>query len=121
MSFLSSLGKILGVAGGVAAIPFTGGASATMLPAILGAGGAAVSALSKGAAQNQSAKTAATIDQAQLAERANSDYNNQLLQRAQLEMQQQEADQNAKANAFKTALHSALGLNFTPAARPSGV
>lgn len=55
MGFFGALGKILGAGAGIAAIPFTGGASATLLPAILGAGAGVAGALSntKGARTGQ--------------------------------------------------------------------
>ena len=58
MSFLSALGKIGGLIGGVAGIPFTGGASlAATLPSILGGVGNVASVL--GAQQGGKAKGAA--------------------------------------------------------------
>ena len=58
MGFWSGLGKVLGVAGAGIAAPFTGGTSLSALPAILGAGGAALGALGQSAATNRGAAAA---------------------------------------------------------------
>lgn len=88
MSFLSGLGKILGVAGGAVAAPFTGGASLSALPAILGAGGAAVGAMSNAAAQNRGAAFGGQLDLASI-----------LAQRdAQLQNLRAQADNDYTAN-----------------------
>ncbi len=60
MGFWSTLGKIgLGVGGAVAA-PFTGGAS--LIPTLIGAGGAAAGAISQGQANNRGEKFGGQLD-----------------------------------------------------------
>lgn len=76
MGFWSTLGKIGGAAGSIAAIPFSGGLSMAALPGILGAGGAALGAIGQSQAQNRDAKLGAQSDLEQL-----------LLQRAQIDAQ----------------------------------
>jgi hypothetical protein len=119
MSFLGTLGKFLGPAAGIAAAPFTGGAS--LIPTILGGAGAAVGAMGQGAAENRGAKTAAQLDRDVLAQRSASDYEQALENRAKLEMDRRTADAKARQDAFVQSLRSALALNFSPAARPEGV
>ena len=66
MSLGSILGKIGMAAAPIIAAPFTGGLSLSALPAILGAGGAALGALSQGGAQNRDAQFSGQMDLAQL-------------------------------------------------------
>lgn len=63
MGFWSGLGKVLGGIGGAVAAPFTGGASLAWLPAALGAGGAALGAMSGSAANNRGATIEAMLAQ----------------------------------------------------------
>ncbi len=60
MGLWGTLGKIGMAVGGAAAAPFTGGAS--LLPTILGAGGAALGAISQSQAQNRGEKFGGQID-----------------------------------------------------------
>jgi hypothetical protein len=64
MGFWGGLGKVLGVAGGIAGAPFTGGAS--LIPSLIGAGGAALGAISQGKAQNRGAEFGGQMDLEQL-------------------------------------------------------
>lgn len=56
MGFWSGLLKGLGAAGAAAAVPFSGGASLTALPSILGIAGAGLAGASQGAASNRGNK-----------------------------------------------------------------
>lgn len=62
MAFLSGLGKVLGIAGAGVAAPFTGGGSLAALGPILGAGGAALGAISQSKAQNRGAEFTGQMD-----------------------------------------------------------
>lgn len=89
MSLKSIFGK-LGAIGLGAAAPFTGGASLAGLPAILGAGGAALGAFSGGQAQNRDAQYSGQMDLAQLLN--------------QREMQRQQLEANSQNDAFSQNL-----------------
>lgn len=60
MGFWSGLGKVLGVAGGALAAPFTGGAS--LIPAIAGAAGAGIGAIGQAKAQNRGEQFGGQMD-----------------------------------------------------------
>lgn len=62
MGFWSGFGKVLGAAAPIIAAPFTGGGSLAALPAILGAGGAALGAAGQGMAQNRGAEFQGQMD-----------------------------------------------------------
>lgn len=117
MGFWSSLGKgLLGV-GGLIAAPFTGGASAaTILPAILGAGGAVAGAIGEAKTQNRGV-------QDNFAQQALRDFETQQVNRARLDLDRREDDRAAEQTAFQNAIRSALAKNMQDAAfsRPEGV
>jgi hypothetical protein len=109
MSFLSSLGKIGSIIGGVAAAPFTGGAS--LLPAILGGVGAASSVLGK--QQEGKAQGAATQANAQQAQDRNALQLYQAQQAAQqaaaqTDLERQKFSASEQGRNAKNALMSAL-------------
>lgn len=54
MGFWGGLGKVLGAAGSIASIPFTGGSSLAWLPPVLGAGGAIAGGMAGGRAAGRS-------------------------------------------------------------------
>jgi len=66
MGWGSILGKIGGAIGAGVAAPFTGGASLSILPAILGAGGAAAGSMANASAGNRGAEFGGQLDLAQL-------------------------------------------------------
>ncbi len=84
MSFWGGLGKVLGVAGGAIAAPFTGGASlAAILPAVLGAGGAAAGAIADSKANNRGAQYSGQLDLEKLLMARDQQFQNQQIQREQ--------------------------------------
>lgn len=131
MGFWGTLGKIAGVAAPIAAIPFTGGASALGLggaiksavtnPNVLSSIGRTIGAGTQQSAQNRSAEMEANLMRDQLAMQAQQQHENNVLQRSQLEMQQKAADQKARMDAGNTAMRASAIQNWKPAARPSGV
>src|SRR5688572_18963852 len=78
MGLWSTLAKI----GGVAAAPFTGGASLA-LPAVLEAGGAMLSAGANASASNRGAQIEAAIEQERLRQQQEQNYRDALVQREQ--------------------------------------
>lgn len=124
MGFWGGLLKGLGAASGVIAAPFTGGASlATVLPAVLGAGGAVASGIAGAEASNRGAQTDAQQSRDALGIQNTNAYNNQVLQRGQLDLQRQQDTRAATDMAFRNSLRAALAKNMTDVsmARPSGV
>src|ERR1043165_1589520 len=117
MSFLSGLGKILGVAGGAIAAPFTGGLSPAALPGILGAGGAAVSALSQGSAQNRDAQFSGQLDLAQILAQNARDKNNANSQYLKDFASQQMTNQDTQQDGWRKLLSTEHALN--PQAMPN--
>jgi hypothetical protein len=83
MGFWGTLGKIGGAIGGIAAAPFTGGGSLAALPAILGAGGAALGAISQGKAQNRGAEFGGQLDLERLLMERDAQFFNQNIAREQ--------------------------------------
>jgi hypothetical protein len=117
MSFWSGLGKVLKIGAGIAAAPATGGLS--LIPTALDAGGAMLSAAGQASASNRGAQTAATLHRDRLGIEAESDYQNSLLKRAELEMKQREMDQAARLDAAKQAILADRMKHWAPAERPS--
>jgi hypothetical protein len=78
MGLWSTLAKI----GGIAAAPFTGGASLA-LPAVLEAGGSMLSAGANASASNRGAQIEAAIEQERLRQQQQRDYRDALVQREQ--------------------------------------
>lgn len=83
MSWLSGLGKALGVAGSVIGAPFTGGASLGALPTILSAGGKAAGALAQGQAANRGTQYEGQLDLERLLMDRDRQYQDQQIQREQ--------------------------------------
>jgi hypothetical protein len=83
MGWLSAIGKGLGAIGGIAAAPFTGGASLAALPAILGAGGAALGAISQGQASNRGQEFGGQLDLERLLMDRDAQFQNQQIAREQ--------------------------------------
>jgi len=79
MSFFSKLGKILSVGAGVAAAPFTGGAS--LIPTIIGAAGSALGGVADASAANRGQKIDVGFTEEQLNQQRKRDYINQLMAR----------------------------------------
>lgn len=116
MGFWSGLGKVLSVAAPIAAIPFTGGASAAglkaALPAILGGAGAALGGMSGAASQNRGEQDALNINrdalrlrEAEMQERAG-------LDRADLELRQRAEGRTAESDAYGKAMQGSLAKNL---------
>ena len=110
MGFLSGLGKILGIAGGAAFAPFTGGAS--LIPSLISAGGSVASGLAGGAQKGREAQNTAAQDAALFAQRENAAKENSLMGRAGLDLQQRGFGQQSQSDAYKKALMSALAMNM---------
>ncbi len=81
MSWLSTLGKVLGTVGGVAAAPFTGGAS--LIPTIAGVAGAGLGAISSAKANNRGEKFGGQLDIEQLLMQRDQQYQQQQIAREQ--------------------------------------
>lgn len=107
MGWLSALGKIGGIAGGIVGAPFTGGAS--LLPSILGAAGAGLGAISQGQAQNRGEQFGGQMDLEKL-----------LLEREQQLQQQQIAREQEGRTSGNDAWKRLLMAQHTidPGARP---
>lgn len=79
MGFWGTLGKIGAAVGAGVAAPLTGGASLASLPTILGAGSAALGAISQGKANNRGAEFAGQLDlERLLMDRDQQTFNNQI-------------------------------------------
>lgn len=98
MGFWSTLGKIGSIAAPIIAAPFTGGASLTSLPSILGAAGAGLGAISQGQASNRGEKFGGQMD----------------LER--LLMQRELTNNASRKDAYRGLLSAQRTIN--PAARP---
>lgn len=112
MSFLSMLGKGLGIAGAVAGAPFTGGGSLAAIAPILGAAGSVLGGAAGGKADTTAAQT--TFEQ---------NRNRQLLdqfgiqqgaemQRGGLDLQRKAFDESSEGSRFKRALVGNLLANM---------
>lgn len=88
MGFLSGLGKVLSIGGGIAAAPFTGGAS--LIPSILSAGGQIASGVAGGRAAGRAAEAGINQNQDENRLRAAQMLEQALQNRAQLELQQKQ-------------------------------
>lgn len=107
MGFWSGLGKVLGVAGGIAGAPFTGGAS--LIPTIAGAAGAGLGALAQGKAQNRGAEFGGQMDlERLLMDRDQQFFGNQLAR--------EQEGREGSSDAFRKLLASARVLS--PGPRP---
>jgi hypothetical protein len=105
MSFLSALGKIGGIVGGIAAAPFTGGAS--LIPSLISAGGAAASAAAGAQANNRGQQASFDLQSQDAFER---------------ELMAREMNQRANRNdALKQSVLSSMLSNYHPSARPAGM
>lgn len=120
MGFWSGLAKIAGPVAGLAAAPFTAGAT---LPLVLGAAGSAVGAAANGAAQNRGAQNALNMDRDQQRLQAQTANEQALENRGRLELDTQQADRTSQADAYMKALKSALALNMGDVSmnRPQGI
>jgi hypothetical protein len=83
--------------------------------------GQAVGALGQSMTQNRGMQTAANQQRDALGIQAQNSYQNALLNRAQLELAQKQDQRTAQSDAYQKALRSAVLLNWSPVARPSGV
>jgi hypothetical protein len=121
MGFWSGLGKILGPVAGIAAAPFTGGAS--LIPTILQGAGSVVGAMGGASTANRGEQDRQNLtrDQVRVQEAANADRG--LLDRAALEIKQRDAERAAQKEQFAMALRSALAMNTKDASfsRPQGI
>ena len=107
MSIWSTLGKIgLGI-GGVAAAPFTGGAS--LLPTILGAAGAGLGAISSAKASNRGEKFGGQLGLEQLLMQRDQQFQNQSIAREQ-------EGRTGASDAWKKLLSASHALS--PGSRP---
>lgn len=140
MSFISKLGKILGVAAPVIAAPFTGGASLaglgaslkTALPDIIGGVGSALGGAAKASASNRGTTIDAMIEQQRLRDGEMNGANTANHNRDQLltDQQKQMADEliarsqegRASGNdAYKNMLHADYTANRTANYKPAMV
>src|SRR5262245_42604291 len=96
MGFLSGLGKVLSIGGGIAAAPFTGGAS--LIPAIISGAGAIASGIGSGRAAGRVQETGINQNQDLVRQRAAALLEQALQNRAQLDTQQRQFLENALQN-----------------------
>lgn len=116
MGFWGTLGKI----GGAIAAPFTGGAS-LIASDVLSNIGRTVGKGTDQAAQNRGAETEAQLYRDQIAMMSQQQNEQNIIQRAKLEMEQKAADAKAREDAGRTAMRADAVKNWKPAARPEGV
>ena len=125
------LGKVLGAGAGIAAIPFTGGASASILPAILGAGSGVASAIGGSQAANRNAQNQYGMDQGRLiASLYNTNQNalmqsllgssNEAQQNAGIDLSQKNFALNAPATRAQQAARGSILQTLQPATMSGG-
>ena len=119
MSFLSLLGKIGKTALGIGAAPVTGGMS--LIPGLIDAGGSVLGALGSASSHNRGEQEQAQLNRDAISERAMSDHENALLNRADLEMKQRQMDAQTREQAYRQAMRSQYLKSYHPAERPDGV
>lgn len=113
MGFWSNIGKVLSVGGGLAAAPFTGGAS--LLPTILEGAGAVVGGMGNAATANRGEQDRTNLTRDQIGLSAANSFENALQNRARLEIDQRQEGRDAEKAAYLNALKSALAMNMQDA------
>ncbi len=115
MGFWSNLAKYGGMAAAIGGAAFTGGATLSALPAIMGAGGAALSGMAGAAAKNRGEQGDMNLANAQLqTSQAGAAAQNEI-QRANLDLERRGDDRTSQTDAYKKALMSALAMNMQDA------
>jgi len=125
MGFWSNLGKIASVAAPIAGIPFTGGASALgltgKLGGILGGVGAAASGMAQDEGDERETGVRYNLLRDELGMRGERDYQDNVTDRARLDMERKKYADAARQDAAKEAFRSSAVQSFKMPERPRGI